>query len=379
MPRPPTVRVWDLPVRLLHLALVGGVVLAGWTGAGWTGGSARSLDLHIAAGWLVVGALVLRVAWGLVGTEHARWRAFLVPGSQVRAWVRGLIDGTAPRVLGHNPLAAWAMLGGLGILILLTVTGLLVQAGEEGEGPLAGHVPVGAGIVLHAPHGWLAWALLGWIGLHLAGVFKESLRTRENLPLSMITGHKRASPGSRGVRRSVGAALPVLALMGLSGLEMVKPRPLKSQGARALPSDALFEAECGDCHMAWHPSLLPARSWVTLMATQADHFGEDLMLSPETAGHIQDFLVKNAAELSPTEAAYRTARTTPHDRSPLRITETPYWVEAHASVSPDQFQAEPVRSANRCEACHEDAITGVFANRMIHDPNVPMTTQKEKQ
>lgn len=375
-PPGPRVRVWDLPVRLLHLSLIGGVAVA-W----WTAGDARALDLHVASGLLVAGALALRLGWALVGTEHARWRALLVPWSRVRAWLVGLVDGTAPRMLGHNPLAAWAMLGGLGLLLLLSLSGLAVQGGEEGEGLLAGRLSVQAGIALHEPHEALAWALLGWIGLHLAGVLKESLRTRENLPLAMLTGHKRAQPGARSVRPAALAALPVLALLGLTCAEPLAPGPKADATAalRALPSDPLFEAECGDCHMAWHPALLPARSWDLMMARQADHFGEDLMLSPETAGRIQEFLVKHAAELSPTEAAFRIARTTPPDSSPLRITETPFWVEAHASIAPEQFQAEPVRSANRCEACHEDALTGIFANRKIHDPVSPTADPTHEQ
>ena len=123
------IRVWDLPTRLLHFALVGGVVVAGLTA-----GDARHLDLHVASGLVVAATLGLRLVWGLVGTEHARWRAFFFSGSAVRDHLRGLRDGTAPRMLGHNPVASWAMLGGLGLLTLLSLSGLVVLGGEEQEG-----------------------------------------------------------------------------------------------------------------------------------------------------------------------------------------------------------------------------------------------------
>ena len=365
MARPPATRVWDLPTRLLHALLVVGVAVA-WLSAG----EARLLSLHVAAGFVVGASLGLRLLWGLVGTRHARWRALLVPWREVRVHGLALLRGEAPRLLGHNPVAAWAMLGGLGLLALLTLTGLGVQGGEEREGLLAGQLSVTQGIALHQPHALLAWALLGWIGLHLVGVLKESLRTRENLPFSMISGFKRSLPGARSVRLHRGAAIVALGLAVLACVGQLAPEPegKATLASTVLPNDPEFLSECGDCHLAWHPSLLPARSWITLMAGQADHFGEDLMLDPATAGRIQDFLVRNAAELSPTEAAWRVANLTPQAWTPLRITETPMWIAAHEDLDPDSLQAEPVRSANRCEACHEDAKSGLFRNRAIHDP-----------
>lgn len=371
--KPRSVRVWDLPVRLLHALLVLGVAAA-W----WTAGDARRLDLHVAAGSLVAVVLVLRLLWGFVGTEHARWRAFLFSPAAVLRHLRSLLRGDAPRFLGHNPVASAAMLVGLLILVALSVTGVLVLGGEEGLGLLAGRVDTATGIALHAPHEVLAWALLGFVGLHLAGVLKESLRTRENLPLSMVHGRKRPEPGVRSVRSHRGVAVAGLLGLALACAGPLTPEaPAPAPGLSELARDAQYEQECGDCHLAFHPSLLPVRSWDLLMARQADHFGEDLMLDPALAGRLQDFLVRHAAELSDSEAAWRVAHDTPVASSPLRVTQTPMWVQAHAGLSDETFQAEPVRSALRCEACHEDALGGRFANRAIHLPEPPSTSATE--
>lgn len=363
------IRTWDLPVRLLHLLLAGGVAAA-WLSSQ----DARDLRVHVVAGLLVGLVLVLRAAWGLWGTEHARWAAFRVPWRAVRDHARGLLRGDAPRFQGHNPLATWAMLGGLSLLALVVLTGIGVQAGEEGTGLLAGRLDRDRGVALHGPHELLAWAVLGWLLLHLAGVAKESLRTAENLPLSMVHGRKRPEPGARPVPARVGAALSMLALVALACAGPLRPDAEPAPAAVAPPAlDPLYARECGDCHEAWHPSLLPARSWLLLMATQDDHFGEDLGLAPALAGQLQELLVLHAAELSPTEAAWRVARGTPPDQSPLRVTDTPAWREAHADLPEETFPSEPVRSRNRCEACHEDAATGAFAHRGIHppDPGLP--------
>ena len=361
---PRRIRTWDLPTRLLHLLLAAGVAVA-WISRR----DARDLDLHVGAGLAVGLALVLRLVWGLVGTEHARWSAFAVPWRAVRAHAMGLLRGDAARFQGHNPVASWAMLGGLGLLAAVVLTGIGVQAGEERLGWLAGRLTVAQGVALHDPHAWLAWGALGWLGLHLAGVVKESLRTRENLPLSMVHGRKRPEPDARPVPARAGAALGLLAVIALACAGPLRPEPPSAVDAEpAPPLDPLYVNECGACHEAWHPSLLPVRSWLLTMATQDDHFGEDLGLSPQVAGQLQAFLVRHAAELSPTEAAFRVALGTPPDESPLRITDTAMWQQAHADLSESTFQAEPVRSANRCEACHEDAATGAFAHRAIQPP-----------
>ena len=44
---------------------------------------------------------------------------------------------------------------------------------------------------LESLHGWLADALAALVALHLLAAVVESIRLRENLPLSMITGRRR--------------------------------------------------------------------------------------------------------------------------------------------------------------------------------------------
>ena len=49
--------------------------------------------------------------------------------------------------------------------------------------------------------------------------------------------------------------------------------------ARVAPvTDPLVKKECGSCHMAFSPQLLPKRSWQKLIDTLADHFGENASL-----------------------------------------------------------------------------------------------------
>ncbi|MFZ5481468.1 MAG: cytochrome b/b6 domain-containing protein, partial [Myxococcota bacterium] len=266
------------------------------------------------------------------------------PGAVLRH-LRGLARGDAPRFVGHNPVAGWAMAGGLALVVVLAGTGVVVLAGEEGRGAL--DVGVGAGIAWHEVHGWIAWGVLAFIAVHLAGVAKESLRTRENLAAAMLTGQKRGDGPDARPFRGVGIAVLAGAGVFATAFALTPPRP-----ARPLPDDATWRAACGECHLAFHPTLLPARSWARMMDEQADHFGEDLMLDGPTTEAVKRFLFTASADSGLGEHAWRVARSTPGDASPQRITELPWWEAVHADVVVD----EPLR----CDACHGDAEAGAF-------------------
>ena len=54
--------------------------------------------------------------------------------------------------------------------------------------------------------------------------------------------------------------------------------------------------ECGACHMAFPPQLLPARSWKAIMLGLSDHFGENAELAEPTRAEITAYLVAHAAD-----------------------------------------------------------------------------------
>jgi len=348
-------------------------------------------------GAVVAVLLLFRAAWALVGTRHARLAALRFSPRQVAAHARGLLRGDAPRFLGHNPLAAWAMVAAFGLLAALSLSGWLVLGGEEQRGVWAGVVSIPTGLDLHRLHGWLSCAVIAWLGLHLAGVVKESLRTRENLAWSMVSGRKRPEPGGNepggtepGGNEPGGTGVPSrwrVAALGMGLLVLAGEAPLQrlihlddSQAplpwsAPALAQDPSWTSACGDCHLPFHPSLLPARSWDRMLDEQGDHFGEDLVLDADTVATLRAFALANAAEAGATETAVRALRSTPADRAPQRITETAWWQTAHADIPPAAFETEPVRQAARCDACHRDARDGTFLDgaMAVPSPTSPTT------
>ncbi len=129
------IRVWDPLIRLFHWGLVLAFSIAYLTGE-------EESNLHIYAGYAVLGLITFRVFWGFIGTRYARFSNFVrSPGSVVQ-YFKSLAARKPEHFPGHNPAGGWMVLVMLLTLFVVTVSGLKVYAIEEGLGPLAGASPV---------------------------------------------------------------------------------------------------------------------------------------------------------------------------------------------------------------------------------------------
>ena len=172
-----SVRVWDRPVRALHWALVP-VLAAAW----WTGGSTGWL--HEALGYAAGGLVAARLVHGFSGSRYARFAQFVRAPRATWAYLRAVASGRAPRHLGHNPLGGWMVLALLACVAAASLTGWLYVTDW-----LWGYA------WLYALHAGLAWALVGLVATHLAGVAFTGWQHRENLVAAMVTGRKREPQG----------------------------------------------------------------------------------------------------------------------------------------------------------------------------------------
>jgi cytochrome b len=195
------IRVWDVFVRLFHWSVAVGFFVAYF--------SEDVLSLHVWAGYVVGALVVLRIVWGFIGPEHARFSSFIYPPGTVLRYLWDLLLGRGKRYLGHSP-GGGAMVLVLLIGLLGTVgTGLVLYAIEENAGPLAALVSSGSppgqaegeevyegaersGELWEEFHEVLANLMLVLVVLHVAGVLLASYVHRENLTRAMITGRKRA-------------------------------------------------------------------------------------------------------------------------------------------------------------------------------------------
>lgn len=151
-----------------------------------------------------------------------------------------------------------------------------------------------------------------------------------------------------------------------SGVQWWQPQP-----GVAPVDNAEYAAECGSCHMAYPPGLLPARSWRKLMAGLDEHFGDNAELDAATRESLTDYLVANSADGSPYRRSRKVMRSLPASAVPLRITELPYFRHEHDEIPGRMVVSNPeVGSLSNCIACHRSAERGSFSERDIRIPGV---------
>lgn len=125
-------------------------------------------------------------------------------------------------------------------------------------------------------------------------------------------------------------------------------------------ADPVVKEECGSCHLAFAPSMLPARSWQRMMGDLKNHFGDDASLDPQVAARITDYLVANAADNGGQRRGEKLIRGLAADAAPLRISELPKWVREHRKVPDWEWRHKDVRTRANCVACHADAERGYY-------------------
>jgi cytochrome b len=184
-----TRQVWDLPVRIFHWTLVAAIVGAYVTNRL----GVNYFEYHVWCGYTVLVLVTFRIVWGLIGTRHARFWNFVRGPVTTLRYGFGLIRGTSPHSVGHNPLGALMVLLLLGMLLVQALTGLFGNDEIMNQGPLYGYVSNARSLVLTSLHRKLFYWILAAVALHVLAVIYHQLFKRERLVQAMWTGHKPAA------------------------------------------------------------------------------------------------------------------------------------------------------------------------------------------
>lgn len=170
------IKVWSIPTRLMHWILASAFVVAFFTH-----GSEALREVHMTAGYVVGGVVVLRWLYGFFMRDFSSFRRF--PPSPIAAYryLASMLKGNARRYLGHNPAGAIAIYIMLLMGMLTVVTGFI--AFKEFDLPF--------NLFPDDLHGFVTYSFTGVICVHVIGVIASSLYHKENLPLAMITGMKK--------------------------------------------------------------------------------------------------------------------------------------------------------------------------------------------
>jgi hypothetical protein len=134
-------------------------------------------------------------------------------------------------------------------------------------------------------------------------------------------------------------------------------------------TSTVYKEECGSCHMAYPPGLLPARSWDKIMLELENHFGDNAELDAETSQLITKLLLTNSADRSDYRRSKKFNRSINFNDIPVRISETPYFKHEHDEIPTRFVTANPeVNSFSQCDACHAKAERGSFNEHDVHIP-----------
>ena len=174
-------RIWDLPARIFHWALL--VCVVGLVITGKVGGNA--LNVHELLGYAVLTLVAFRLLWGLVGGRWSRFVRFVPSWRRLRAYVLG----KEPSPAGHNPLGALSVLAMLTVLALQAISGLFIDDEIAFTGPLYAKVSsfwVELASDYHTDVGQVL--LLGLVALHVLAIGWHVHRHDKNMVRAMVHG-----------------------------------------------------------------------------------------------------------------------------------------------------------------------------------------------
>jgi cytochrome b len=207
------VRVWDLPTRLFHWALV--VCIVGLVTTAQIGGNA--MEWHFRFGYSVLTLLLFRLLWGFVGGHWSRFSTFLYsPASLLRYLRGGEVDG---QPLGHSPLGALSVFAILGLLLLQVGTGLFSDDEIAAVGPLS---KLASGAVVsqlthyHKDIGKVIVLIL--VLLHIGAIAFYRIKRKKDLIRPMLIGDVSSPTPQLASRDDAGSrALAAVILLGSAG------------------------------------------------------------------------------------------------------------------------------------------------------------------
>ncbi len=181
-----SISVWDLPVRLFHWLLVLSIIglfVTQELGGNW-------MEWHKRLGFFVIGLILFRFMWGLVGNQHARFLNFVRGPSAVLAYMRDMKNPQTKRYLGHNPMGALSVIAFLLVIGFQAVTGLFADDDIMLSGPYAVAVSKEISDLLTKIHKINSNVIIGLVVLHLGAIGFYFFIKRDNLVKPMITGQK---------------------------------------------------------------------------------------------------------------------------------------------------------------------------------------------
>ncbi|GAC10274.1 cytochrome b/b6 domain-containing protein [Paraglaciecola chathamensis] len=178
--------VWDLPLRIFHWSLVL-LIFAQWLTAEVLDGY---MDLHAKFGYSLLGLVIFRIIWGIIGPKHSRFGSFLRGPGAIYHYARSLLSRRPSTYTGHNPLGALMVPAILIVVGAQAISGLFVTDDVLFTGPYYPSVTDETQGIMQWLHHTLFDVLLIIIGLHISAILSYELLLKKPLIGAMVHGKK---------------------------------------------------------------------------------------------------------------------------------------------------------------------------------------------
>lgn len=359
--------VWGLYTRASH-ALLMVMMLAVFL----TPEVKRLLTLHVALGYTLALLFLFRILWGFMDVKYSQFKDFNFSLSDLKAYMFSIF-GNKKEYLGHNPASSYAIIGMIVLTFLAVITGALTYGVKEGMGVFffMNHTMFRDMKFFKEVHELFSNALMAVIFAHIAGVLLDKVFHKSRALESMVDGYKLGE--EEGLKLTLIQKIFGVLALGLSMVAFVymllAPNSLLIADGNPkmdyAKENSAFYKECISCHTLFPPFLLPQKSWVSMMDTLENHFGDDASLDASTTESIKAFLVKNSAESSTKESSLRILASLEKEKTYLAITETPFWKNRHKKIDKTVYEQKEIGKPSNCKACHDTIENGLLNNRDI--------------
>jgi Dihaem cytochrome c len=132
----------------------------------------------------------------------------------------------------------------------------------------------------------------------------------------------------------------------------------------------LYIKECGSCHFAYQPGLLPASSWNKIMSNLENHYNNDASISSANLQTLTKYLNDNSAEKNMQyKRSNKIVSSLTKNQIPDSISTTPYMIRKHNEIKKSLITQPEVKGLFNCIACHKTADKGNYEERDINIPN----------
>lgn len=181
--------VWDLPVRLFHWLLVISLIAAWYTSDGERG----LIEYHLQIGSFILGLIIFRIIWGVVGTKYAKFSQFIPNKKSLIYYLKNVKKEKEYKTVGHNPVGGLMVIFMLTLILSQAISGLFMNDDVFTSGPYYSSASSVVQNIMSVIHHNVFDVILVVSVLHISAALFYLFVKKANLILPMITGYKNDS------------------------------------------------------------------------------------------------------------------------------------------------------------------------------------------